>query len=1104
MRTSSLFRRLAVLPMAGMALLASAQSVSEFPCLLKAEAAPIDEVAAKIMKAPLNTEKPKGAYVFGSMLDDYSIFRNFASTHVNTPSQLDKLHYVYDPDPENYLYEALFVVTAGCNGGDGYYYGFRYKRYTFEYVLHSFIKADPYTGTFETIREWPEYNDQIGLPFIYDMAYNPEDGALYAIAPDPDSPVEEAYSMIGTINPRTGDFNKICSLNRYYFGIAFDYDGNLHGISWKFRANTSNQLDVTGARLDRFEYYEDDEEFDLKKSTDLMVDGTPFKAYYQHGLDFDYTTGDLIWAATNTDFDQFLVKVDPNSAKTTNMGRIGINEKIAGLYVPYITADSRTAPARVENLSFAFDATGANKTTLSWTNPTTQWNREALSDLVEVNIYRDNMKSAPVGTVEAAGKVGEKMSWTDESATQGLHKYYVVPSSKKGEKGVLDSISCFVGHDLPGSPVNISGVSPDGRTVVLTWDVPTRGDSDGWFDKESLTYTVTREQDGKVIASDIAERTCTDSDIPEATRYTYAVVAKSPDGAGLPGVSNAVFAGKNVKIPFSSIFETQIEAERFSYLDNNGDGNRFTYGYNTNLGGTRMCYKIDRDRDNDDYLISPPLEVKDGHSYRVTITMSVGGFGYVMDPVYTSYGIVGGTSMSNLNEEYVKNDDFVFECLQYDHKKISAEFTANHDGEHYVALYDYSKKGKDEGWTYVEDFLIEEIFDNDLEATAIDVPGIISSENDALCPNTYRITVTNPGMKTQSDYKVKIAFKTPSGQYIDINEVTDVPTLAHNQSKVINVKGYKDGYTKAEDGDYSIVAIVELNGDEQMGNNETAPVAVHVDQMPALNYTMTQNKRSYATYPPMNFYNSYSTYQTIYSPEMMRIELADNQGSAFMSRIAYHYNSTMDINNTDVRIYLSQTPVEYLVSGKTNWITTSPTKVFDGSVDIKRGEGWLDFVFDTPFEFDPDMSLVVTVQKFNNSVVGDFPVMYEVFDYETDPDFFHTNGYVGEQELDFMTGDLGKSFTYAAAPVLYAAIPGVDGVQGIEAIENSGISYEDGQLLFSGDIREAIVWTIDGKLVKKANVAKGAVALDVLPGIYVVKAIDAAGNAYTSKVSVSK
>lgn len=1100
MKKSNLIRRMALGSFASVALLASAQGVTEFPNTQKWTPSP-EEMAVAPMKAPLNTEKPKGAYMFGSMLDDYNLLRNFASIYVNEPSNINKLKLICEPDPDNWMYEALFGLLAGSYGGDGYYYGYRLRMYSFVDYLHDFVKVNPYTGEFESLRSWTDQENSLRqVQPVYDMAYNPADGEVYALANDPES-TNIAMSMIGTIDLRTGDFKKLCSLNRYYFGIAFDYDGNLYGVTWEYRAEGNGQYSISGTRLDQF-----DDEFEYIKGTRLLVDESPFIPYYQHGLEFDYTTGDLYWAACDyANHKQSLVRINPDNGKTENLGVIGRNEQMVGLHIPFITADARTAPARVSNLSYAFDPQGANKTTLTWTNPTTQWNRKDLADLVEVNIYRDDMKSAPVGTVAAAGQKGKEMSWTDETAERGLHKYYVVPSSVKGQAGIMDSISAFVGRDLPGAPRNVAATTPEGKTVNLKWDAPNRGDSDGWFDTD-VTYTVTRTADGKVIAQDIKECSATDNDIPEATTYTYAVVAKNNEGVSEPGLSNGVLAGQSLKVPFYTDFPDETDAGRFAVIDANEDGIKFYYSYNTNKAGTKCYNMILSDYTNDDYLVTPPFKVQDGHSYRVSYTISVGRYGEYDQAWTQDFRVVGGQNptLDGMEDVYVDCPKFVFNN-QHDRQTLSAEFTADHDGDHYAALNVYTTSEIKDTWLYVEDCLIEEVFDNDLEAALLDVPGIISCQEDALCPNVFKVTVNNPGLKEQKDYKVEVGFKSLTGDFIPFIDSSDVevPALAHNEKQTIVLKGFPK---KMDDGNYQVMARVVLEGDEYPANDLSEPLDVRVDDKPALNYTVTQNKEASVTYPPLNFYTPYSAYQTIYSPEMMAIEI-EGDDAAYLKRLAWQYNADKDINGTDIKVYLGQTNVKLLESGSKEWVVNNQEKVYEGKVDIKKGDGFIDIVLDEPFEFDPDMSLVVTVLKYNNSVSGEWPVRFRVFDYEQKSlKTWHSMGYSGSTEFDLNSYNAFNTFCYAQAPVLFMAVPGAEsGVCVIGAEENSQVVLEDGVLSFGAlDVREVSVWSVDGKLVKKGAVAGGSIALDVLPGIYVVNATLADGENVTLKVRANR
>lgn len=135
----------------------------------------------------------------------------------------------------------------------------------------------------------------------------------------------------------------------------------------------------------------------------LSYNGSSFVTAYYGTMSFDYTTGDLYWIALRADDNkQQLYTVN---LETGNMEALGAFwGDFVGLYIPYTLPENENAPAKVQDLKATPDMTGSMKSTLTWTNPSLQWNKKELTDLKEVQIYKDGSETPAATLLQKARK----------------------------------------------------------------------------------------------------------------------------------------------------------------------------------------------------------------------------------------------------------------------------------------------------------------------------------------------------------------------------------------------------------------------------------------------------------------------------------------------------------------------------------------------------------------------------------------------------------------------------------------------------------------------------------------------------------------------------
>ncbi len=1071
------------LGLAAVALTASGVDVKHFPGLRPP--GDREEQASDPMRAPLNTFRGMGTQIFGVTMYDYNNYSNFLNFWSEAPSRLNKLEPVYtvgDTKEEEYPY--LYEMNAGAWAGDAYY-GFRVNRYSMGITkVNGWIKVDTETGKWQTLKPLLDTPDASAWNYIYDMAWNPVDDKLYALAENTDGTVT---SLVGVLDRATGDWKEtVTALPEYYFAMAFDYDGKVYAIRWDY----DNDFYVVGTVLDVY-----DEDWELETSTPIRVDGRDFKSYYQHGLIFDYSTGDLWWTATNMEGNQYLVNIDPGTGKTVNKGTIGFNETIIGLHIPYVTADARTAPARVENLNYSVDHNGENKVTLTWTNPSKQWNRFTLKNLAEVRVYRDSYDGEPVAILPAdASQIGKEMTWTDENATRGKHTYYVTACAEAGVKGIVDSIDAFAGRDLPGVVRNLTASTTDGKSIHLTWDAPAVGDSDGWFDSSALTYKVTRMPDGKDFGTTSAT-SLDDRDIPEAHAYCYLVSAVNSDGTGEAVQSNAVIAGECVLVPFKTAFETKIDADRFTSIDNNMDGRTFDYDINLNLLRNTIHMDVSS-YGNDDYLVSPPLSLEKGKTYKVVYQFGFGASASSDDILTHHFRFTGGNAATAEGQSDVLGDLPAFETLGLSGSyEIVNYFTAKETGEYYVG-FNVLTVPETIMWYYIEGFEISEAPDDDLAAEALDTYRYVST----IADNKFNVTVYNNGNNPQSDYKVQVVSTTSAGARQVVAETTDVPALQAHERATVSLAGHGTVL-----GNINYSAVVVLANDGNASNDESPAVEVVAEETDPFNVTVTNGREDLSTRNPMCHNYACSGVQTIYTPKMTGVQAADGS-KVTVTRLAWEYEGKDSFNGTNVKVWLSTTDKEGYGEGD-SFIAVSGEPYYDGTVRVEKGQNkYMVLDLDEPFTFNPAQNLVVTVAKseYNHA---DWLTIFRVFDNDWYLDKFHSIFSGGTEEFDATAANTGMCYPEAA--VLHMAIEGLGSSTEMVFAEGGTVYYDvnAGVLRCNGcTLAGVTVYDFAGNMIDNLRCAEGQseAALGLQQGAYIIKANLATGRPVALKVLVGR
>lgn len=884
---------------------------------------------------------------------------HFTSTD---PGKLERRNIFFNDDEYQ-----LNAFRCGAMTPDGYV-GYMSRVYTYvEYPL-CFYRLDIETGEYDWLLDMT--NDDVygpNWPVIYDMDYDWSRGTLYALGYQEGN---EGYtSALYTVNTKTGKYTKtVQNIGFYAANMAIDYDGNFYFL----RYSTEDGENISGTQIEKMTL--EDGRFVEQYTYPLTVRGEAFPLYYLNDLTVDHTTGDLYWAADDHENWQRLVRIDPETTETTYLGRIGSYESVVGMHIPFTTASDRMAPARATDFSVAY-ANRGGEMTLGWLNPTTCWNREELSNLSSINIARDSETNI-IGSVEANGQEGLRQQFTDDKASKGLHTYYVTPVNAKG-KGVTNSYRVWTGEDTPGNVNSLVLDKKDDNTLSLSWSQPTIGAHEGWFDNSALTYDVTRQPDGKKVATGLSATSFTDTELGEFDNYSYIVEAVNAEGRGTKTTSPAVHAGNAKHAPYEGYFTTQKEADAWTVLDANYDGKTWEWqGENGLEDMLRM--NLNSENTDNDLLVSPKLYVEEGKTYRVSADI-------LMDFANT-YRIQLTESAEQVAEKFRSFESYNFTIGENDPTFVShtleGTFEANHTGGHFVAVRSQSNGAPSNVAVYRVSF--EEVLDYDLALTHVEVvpDGIEGKEM------TATLTVKNRGLNTfkKGEYRLE-AFDVETGQVL--GSIDGPYSVLTDDQEDIELpftpvaKAAPGALTTTAKEKIAFRVVSDKDGNDRNNVSETFNFNVAQAGSSDWNVEITEgnlrgDQTDYETRVPFDFGYFYSNFQSIYD-----YELIDMEGDIL--RIGYRYEPINTFNgSTSVSIDLGTSNSVYYNSAYDAVPDSRLTNVYYGlmTLDPSAGEHVVSFDLERPFHISKGQNLVVNISR-EGSLGEMYPIMMKSFNHGT-------------------------------------------------------------------------------------------------------------------------
>lgn len=970
------------------------------------------------------------------------------------------------------------------------YYGIFSLEYTYSFYPTNFSEVDVATGDTTTIKNYTETEQDSWYngTYLYAMAFDPASKTLYGLGVGSKQVGDQTYGFtkLYIIDPETGEREEVQDFDVIYYNFAFDYDGN----AWFVQPKAGDDgITAVGTSLVKM-----DNNFNVVSSVELKSESNEsYLMYYFGTMAFDYTNGQLYWLPVGASSATSLYKVDTTTGKYTTAANFYPGNSFVGLYIPYQVADSRKAPAQVTALDAQPDFNGALADTIKWINPTTAWDKSEINSLTGARIYR---KKAGVATTELTTteellsssyselvatvndvQPGKAAQWVDTKPLQGINTYYVLATNDEG-KGVLDSIRCFIGNDVPGPVTNVK-VTKKGDGLNVSWSAPEEGLNNGFIKPEDVTYTVTRFPDSTIVAKDITATSLEDDNLSEEQSYYYIIQGKNAAGEGAKVETEHVLAGKAISIPTSLRFTSEEDANRWTipnsslmwqYVGWEGAPEEYqalgAYGDYSEMEG---------------YVISPPLYLEAGKTYRFTTDF----WANYENPFDLKVGI-GTNATSNEGATYIRDDKNV--TYPYDHReKFEDTFTAPESGIYYYYLDVATHSQYNNFRLYGLD--VDLIADNDLRAVSIDniVEAVAGQDN------SCTVHVRNNGGKDQKNYKVSI-IANDEGTKTVLGTTTEVPEIKAGAYADVPVT-----FKPTKEGVFDFYGVVSLDGDENASNDTTAVKTLNVQPAGTTPWntivTSGENEGILSSVPIWNYdYNERS--QSIYF-----FDEVNAPKGATITRLGYMYDGNEKLTDRTeqvaVKIYLGYANRDFFSTVDDKISDDQLTLVYEGDIAYEPGTNHLlGFTLDTPFEYDNTRNLVVVVDKEGNCGQT-FAAMWHVFN----------NGMWSQARYRSLTygGSGAFSGTYTgpepAAPILYLGIVDATGISKT-LVAGDRMDYNDGKLYVGSNVVSADIYTIDGKRI--ATVSGSQAQLNLAKGIYIVRAKTADGKVSSTKLNVNR
>lgn len=469
----------------------------------------------------------------------------------------------------------------------------------------------------------------------------------------------------------TPESTKIADLDGSWNTFMIDGDGKFYGIRKEYE-DIDGERYLVGSTLCR-----------IDRSTGAVseVGSTGQYPAYLSGGCIDRNTGRMFWAVSDNT-SGFICEIDKTTGKATPIYQFPNGEEVCGMYVPHSLAADK-APGEVRNVKAVFE-NGSLKGEITLTAPITLFDGSPASGNVTVHVLANGIEKASTQVT-----YGSIATIPVELPAAGYYNFIVYAENNNG-KGPKEKIEdSWIGHDTPESTTVSLGY--DNGSMNVSWLPVSKSVNGGYINPEEVTYDVVRYPDSVTVAKGIKETNFSETlDSPDnQTAYIYGVTAVYGDLRSAEAISNAISLGMIVP-PYKSDFGSASGFAGFTVIDSNNDGYKWELNQDYGFAKIRWNSRLDMD----DWLITPPVQLKAGESYELSFPAYSSSLSNTerLEVKWGKTPDAEGMTMTAVEPTDIKNSLSGPEII------ISAYLTPSEDGIYYVGIHGISPADKSALW----------------------------------------------------------------------------------------------------------------------------------------------------------------------------------------------------------------------------------------------------------------------------------------------------------------------------------------------------------------------------------------------------------------------